>query len=216
MNYRCVILFSLSILVAAIIGVIRFKKIDPAYYPFIICTWIASINEIAGIFITSRGQPTVINNNIYVLIESLLITWQFERWSLFSQHKKTFFLLMAGLLLTWITDSFLISGINQISFYFRLLYSFAIVLMAITVNNNLIFTFKKKLIRSPEFLICTGFILYFTYKILIETFWLYGLNNSKNFRINVYLLLTWINLFVNLIYAIALLWIPKKLRYTVL
>ena len=89
-------------------------------------------------------------------------------------------------------------------------------MMSIHINNMLIVTYRKKLLKNPVFLICSGFIIYFTYKILIEAFWLYGLKAGKGFRINVYLLLTWINLIVNLIYALAMLWIPKKPQHITL
>ena len=62
----------------------------------------------------------------------------------------------------------------------------------------------------PVFLISIGFIIYFTYEILVEAFSLYGLNNSLEFQKNVYMILTYLNLFVNLLYALAILWIPRK------
>ena len=43
---KLIVVFSFSIAIAAIIGWIRFKKINPAYYPFVICIWIGLLNEI--------------------------------------------------------------------------------------------------------------------------------------------------------------------------
>jgi hypothetical protein len=61
-----------------------------------------------------------------------------------------------------------------------------------------------------------GFIAFFTCKILIEIFWVYGLNSSRDFRVEVYRIMTFINLTVNLIYAITLIWMPAKREYTLL
>lgn len=79
--------------------------------------------------------------------------------------------------------------------------------------NRIIITERKSLIRNPVFIICLAFIIYFTYKVLLEIFWLYGLNSSREFRVEVYNIFKYINLFANLIYALAILWIPRKREY---
>jgi len=91
-----------------------------------------------------------------------------------------------------------------------------IVILSIQLNTGLVFTYKKNLLKSPVFLLCSGFTVYFTYKILIEVFWVYGLNASIDFRKNVYIILTWINGLVNILYLIAISCIPAKPRYTAL
>ena len=82
--------------------------------------------------------------------------------------------------------------------------------------NRLILDERSGLIKNSVFLITIGFIVFFTYKILIEIFWVYGLNASRDFRVEVYRIMTYINLAINLIYALAVLWIPKKREYTLL
>jgi len=216
MNYSLVVIFSFSILIGTCIGWVRFKKIEPGFFPFIICISLASFNEICSFTMTYYGYNTTYNNNIYVLAEALLITWQFKNWGLFNNFKNVYLLVMVMIPAAWIAENFILHNISVISFYFRIGYSLLIVLMSIHINNNLILTFRNNVFKSPVFLICSGFIIYFTYKILFEAFWLYGLNASRDFRINVYLLLTWINLFVNLMYAVALLWIPKKPQHITL
>jgi hypothetical protein len=117
------------------------------------------------------------------------------------------------LVITWFFDYRTIQGLGSMNLNFRLFYSFLIVLMSIHVCNRLVFTFNGPLLKSPVFLICTSFILYFTYKILVEVFWIYGLNKAKNFRMDVYIIMAWINALANIIYLLAILCIPKKPRY---
>lgn len=216
MNYWQVIIFSASIWIAAIIGWARFSRIQPGYLPFLICISVASLNELVSFILTRNGYFTIINNNIYVLLEGMLITWQFRNWGLFSRHRIIFYMLLATLSLLWTLENLTSPGQTAINFYFRIAYSFMIVIMSIHINNLLIVTCRGRLLKSPVFLICSGFIIYFTYKILVEAFWLYGLHATRHFRINVYLMLTWINLIVNLIYAVALLWIPRKPQHITL
>lgn len=213
MNYYQVVIFSASVFIATIIGWVRFRKTGPGCFPFLLCLTLASVNEILSFLLTKAGLYTTINNNIYVLFEALLIIWQFKNWGLFGKYNAFFFLLLAAITITWMLDNFLVTDAWNLNLYFRITCSFIIVLMSIHINNTLIITYRRRLLQNPVFLICTGFIIYFTYKILIEAFWLYGLNKSRDFRISVYLLLTWINLFTNLIYAFAMLWIPKRSQH---
>ena len=55
MLYYQLALMSASIFIAAIIGVVRFNKIDPVYYPVISCFWVASVNEIISFGLIENG-----------------------------------------------------------------------------------------------------------------------------------------------------------------
>ena len=87
MSYLIRVIFSFIIVVPVVISWVRFKKINPAYYPFIFCLWIGLINEIASYFCIKYFHNNAVNTNIYSLLESLFITWQFHRWKLFSNTK---------------------------------------------------------------------------------------------------------------------------------
>lgn len=214
MNYSIRLIFSFSIAIAVLISWIRFKKINPTYYPFIFCLWLGLLNEILSYIFSILTHSNALNNNIYVLLESLLITWQFHSWKLFARHNTLFIVILCLLLGTWFVDNFIISKISHFSSYFRMVYSFIIVLMSISVLNMLLATERKSIITNPVFLICVSFIIFYTYKILVEAFWVYGLNSSKEFRLNVYGILLFINVFTNLVYALAVLWMPTKQRFT--
>jgi hypothetical protein len=49
---------------------------------------------------------------------------------------------------------------------------------------------------------------------MMEVFYLYGVNESHTFALKVYLIFNYINLFCNLIYALAALWMPTKMRFS--
>ncbi|HSU29083.1 MAG TPA: hypothetical protein VLJ68_11925 [Chitinophagaceae bacterium] len=214
MNYNLVIIFSLSVSIAAIIGVIRFNKINSTYYPFLFFIWIGLLNEILSFAITQKGGYTGVNNNIYVLIESLLIAWQFRNWGLFLERSSLFTGIVILFLVAWPVEAFLIGGITKTISYFRLIYSFVIVLMSISIINQQLILERKSILKNPIFLICMAFIIYFTYKVIVGAFWLYGLNMSQQFMLNIFTILACINLFANLVYALAVLWIPTKHRFS--
>jgi hypothetical protein len=214
MNYSQIVILSLSIFIAAGIGFVRIKKIDKTCYPFIFCLWLAAVNESISVILATYHINTATNNNVYVLAEALLITWQFKNWGLFLQAGKAFEVCIAIIIGSWIYEYHSWQTLQLIGNNFRILVSFLIVLMSIHLSNQLIYHYRGRLWKSPIFLMVTGLILYFTFKIFIEAFLIYGLNASRSLYKNLFIILTWINLFVNLLYAIAILCIPKKIYYT--
>ena len=213
MNYELIAILAYLIAVPAIIGLFRINRIDPAYYPFIVLLWIGLFNEIINTYCIEVYRSNVINSNIYVLVEALLILYFFRRLELFNKTYQfyLFLLLFAG---TWVAEHFVFFSIWSFNSYFRILYSFTIVLMSISMINRLISSSSGRLIRNSAFLIMIGFIFFFTYKVLIEIFYIYSIEGSEVFGVQVYRLITYINLSVNLLYAIAIIWIPRKREYT--
>jgi hypothetical protein len=212
--YTLAVIFGFSILIAGIIACIRFQRINSSYYPFVFCIWVACINEILSYILGHTVHNTSVNNNIYILLEFLLFTWQFERWGIFKGYRRLLQAILIITVLFWLTENFYISKINRVTFYFRIYYSFLIVLMSITTINQLIISERKTVARNATFLICLGFLIYYTFKVLTQTFWLYGVSVSREFRLNVIYTMLYINLLANLIYALAVLWMPTKQRFS--
>jgi hypothetical protein len=208
MNYYLIVTFSFSILIAGIIGLFRFTKIQKSYYPFLFFVWLGTLNEIVSFLIVQHGGKSIVNNNIYVLLEALVILYFFQM----NQFLKKWVTVTASILFIvgWAIELFFIRNLHEVGIYFRIGYSFVIVLISIETINKILVTGEKQLLKSSMFLICVAFICYFTYKVLINTFWLYGLSKSMHFLSIIYSILIFINLFTNLIYALATLWIPRK------
>lgn len=214
MNFNLAVIFSFSIAIAAIIGWIRFKKINPAYYPFLYCIWLAFLSEIISYLVVRGGHSNAINSNIYMLGEALLIPWQFKNWGLFQRPKYLFPGLLILFTLLWTLESFFIKGITLNISYFKILYSFAIVLMSIQVINNQLMRERRNFLRSPIFLITAAFVFYYINAVIVGVFWLYGLQMSMRFMLKLAWILIYVNLFTNLIYALAVLWMPTKHRFS--
>lgn len=209
-------ILSLAIIFPAVISVVRVRTTDSAYLPFFILLWVGCINELLSIGLMHYGNQTAINNNIYVLLEALLILSFFRTSKISLQKYVVFFLLISSCVVFWMIENFFISTIKHISSYFRIYYSFIVVILSINAINYLLFSERNSLLKLPSFLVSACFVIFFTYKILIEAFWLKGLNNSTPFRDNVYTILVYLNLFVNLVFALVALWIPKKQEHMLL
>lgn len=200
----------LSLLLAGVIGLVRYRGVSPVYYPFLYFVWLGCANELLSTVLVHRGLYTTVNNNIYVLLASGAALWFFQRLGLFDRRPGLFWGLLASFAGVWLYETFVLRDIEQISSYFRMYFSFVIVLCSISAINRILVSTTGAIHTNPVFLIATGFIIFFTYKVLIEAFWLYGLGTSYQFAAMVYQILIYIIFFVNLIYALAALWIPKQ------
>ena len=214
MNYYTSLILGLAILIPAVIGLVRLSKINQAYHPFLILLWVGVLNELVTFHLISNGKSNAINNNIYYLVESILITLQFKKWKLFANSQKLFILIIMLLVFSWILETLVISTIERFASYYIIIFSFITVLMAISMINILISNIKGTLIKNPVFIISAAFILFFTNSVIVEAFYLYGLMLSSQFQVYVVRVMTFINLFVNLTYVFAVLWIPKKYKFS--
>ena len=208
-------LFSITIAVPAIIGLIRYKQVDKRYKPFIWICCLLTLNEVFMYVLIQMRIYTFISYNIVVPVVCLLYLILFKRWGLFAGRKHWFIVLFASLMFVWIADHFLINGyrLNMRTHYFRVCFSLTLVLLAVHTINRLIVTEKKNLMYNSRFLICASLVIYYTYRILLDAFSIKGMSEHFLMQLgdfNRYLLIS-----LNLIFALAALWIPAKKNYTI-
>ena len=129
MNSALVQIFSFSIGIGALIGLVRYRTISRAYLPFLLLLWVGLLNEICSVIIINKGFSNAINNNIYVLLESFLILWGFKNWGLFKDNRKLFVAILFMYAVAWIAVNFLFFSIKTFSSYFNILYSLTTVLI---------------------------------------------------------------------------------------
>ena len=200
-----------SILIAAVLGVIRFRIIQTSYYPLVYVCWIALIAEIVA-SVVQKNSGTLWPSNVYVLFEGLLFVWQFRKWGSFHRREWMFYLIQVAITTLWIVDNFYNHTIHELSSIYRISFSVLLVILAIDHINKLIVHERKSFITNAKFLLCIGVIFFFSYKFTLETFYLYALEKSQNFEfvISIFALQKYVNLFANLLYAYIILWIPRK------
>ena len=205
-----------SIVIASAIGLIRFNKILPLYRPFIIILFLGLINHTLSVIFNETIRNNAVNSNVYVLGESLLYLFLFKNWGAFNKKNTLFYSLFIFLTGLWVYDNLIWHSLHITNSLFRIVSSFILIFLSIGELNKLIITAKKNLFYNAIFLICCGIIIYFSYKAIIEVFFFIQLKASQQFYINIFAILVFVNLFVNLIFAWAVLWIPKKQKSTLL
>ena len=214
MTYTLSVILSFSIAFPAIAGILRYYKINAVYYPFLYCIWVGFFNEIIGVLLAVNGYYNTFNNNLYVLAESILFTWLFNKWGILEKRRNLFYLLIVIFIVTWIAETFLLGRMRHNVSFFRMLYAFVLVLLSIQGLYQQLLLEKRNILTNSIFLICTGFVIYYTFKIIVGIFWLNGLRASLEFQLSINMIMTYINFFVNLIYGAAVVWMPLKHRFS--
>lgn len=201
-----------AIFIAAILGIIRFRKIDKIFYPFIYLCWLAALAELLSHQTLYPKPYNVYVFNIYSIGEYTLITWLMLRWRVISL--TAFRIILIGLSLAWITEFIIFGRITQGANYFNILYALVIVMMSVRCLGWRLMVERGNLIKSPYVIICSAFILYFTTAAIVAAFWMYGTYGSIDFVGAVVDFHYIVNLVANLTYAIAILCMPRKDPFT--
>ncbi|PWT96030.1 MAG: hypothetical protein C5B52_16575 [Bacteroidetes bacterium] len=206
-------LFSLSVLIPAVIGLIRFRHVDDSYRIFIVFLWLGFIAEIANRLLIVTMKTNAPSWNIYNVLEFLILMTLFRKWQVWKGRERWYLPFLIFSLLIWIADVFIFGNIKQFNSYFGIYYCFIIVMFAITNLNKQITTEKGDIIRSPQFIICIGLTIFFTYRLFVEVSLMPVFSISRDFFQRVFDIQVYVNLLVNLIYAIAILCLPRKRIY---
>jgi len=200
--------FSLSILIPFITGVVRFRNISNAYYPLVYLLTIGTITEITS-YIIKNNAPVA---NTYVLIEFIIFCLLFHKQKQILKRKKWLWLMIFSFSALWFIECIVFAKIMSFDLYYRIVYPFALVLLAVNQLNYLIINERNSIIFNPMFILCCAMIIYFSYKCLIEIFYRYAPDSTIGnsiFSIHVY-----INVLFNILLTLVVLCIPKKRTIT--
>jgi hypothetical protein len=224
MNDTIRFILSLSILPAAVLGAVKFRKMDPSYRLFIYYIFFVLGFEVFVYSLMRLAEQQVafsilgVSFNIYAVAEFSLLTWIFHKWGLFNNKQKIFLSVIVVFLLSWFLSTLLTKCFYKRNHYFAIAYSFALIFFSISAFNKLVVQERKSMLRNPKFWICLGIVIFFSYFVISSSVRILIIPNKDNqeffaklLDINVYS-----NLLVNLLYALAITWMPNKKNFTTL
>ena len=202
-------LSSFSVVIAVLISFFILSKADKRFLPFILLLYIGLITELINRYLDTIGMDSQISTNIYALFEILLITWLFTNWGFYKDPKRSIWLVFL-FIAVYVADIFFLPKLHYYTPYFNIFSSLVLVIMSILTINKVILDENKSLVKSATFLICIAFIIHFTNLALVEIFYIYGLTQGITLAARIYDIFQVMNLVTNLIYALAIIWIPRK------
>lgn len=211
MTATVIFLLSLSVVFPFLTGLLRWRIISRRYYPLFILFSLALLVELVTRYaLTNKNLGWVPVNNLYILVESILIPLQFLVWGYMYKKLTTFYIITGVLVLGWVTEHLLLGDITRLHPYFRMFYSLLIVLLSINTINYLVIHEERNLVRHPVFIICTGFIIFFTYQLVYEGIYniVSDLESIDTSKLNTAFSI--INAACNILYGIAFLLVPAR------
>jgi hypothetical protein len=96
------------------------------------------------------------------------------------------------------------------------LYAFALIFFSVNTFNKMVVHERTSIYRNPKFWICLGIIIFYSFFIVVFTTGLSLFEHSMStvFRSELWKISVYSNLLVNLLYAAAVICIPRKKNYT--
>lgn len=208
-----IFVMSFSILPAVLISGWRFRAILPSSRPFVYMTWLALLNDGLNNILTYPGRANAWNNNLYILLEWILLAWQMRIWSGPGKHIIRYQIITWVIIAVWLVDMLFLGNINRFSGIFRVCYSFMVVVLAIDRMNHVITGNRTHLFTNAVFLVSYGLIVFFSYRLLIEILLVLHVHQTPHFGFVLFWVMAFINVFCNLLFSIAALCLPEKKRF---
>jgi hypothetical protein len=195
-------------------SIVRRKHIHRSFYPFIMITWIGLLCEVLPAVIHAWRKVGALSGNIYGLVEPIFWFWLFHNWGRLPYKWINGYSLWLFLFVIWIIDNVLLHSITTTNTIHMVVYSFCMVFLAMEQLNYQIVTVRHELLKDSSFIICLGLLIFFASRAFLEVFYMLHLRMSWDFYGNLMLIMFAINLFCNLIFGVAILWIKKKQKFT--
>ncbi len=215
-------LLSFTIVFPLILGLVRMNRIRASYLPFLLYLLLAFTSEVVSQISIRLIKSNTIALNIYNLLEAGMILYIFYAWGFLRKRRQLMIALSVLFLTIWSVENLALGRLEDdlsSSSPFVMVYSLVMVLLSINEINSLIAAYSGHLFRNARFLICLGFITIGVYSLITEgflliteKFLLVDLVNSRLFR-KIFSLFAFINAFVNIVYAIAVYYMPVRDDY---
>jgi hypothetical protein len=207
------LLSAFSIVVPFIAAMIRIKVLGRKYRPVVILLTIGLFNEVFSSIVVKYYHNNALNGNLYVLIEYLLIIWQFNRFRVISRVFRTI-IISVGIGI-WLTDNFILHSITQNNSLFRMLASLCIVYLSMDKASQLLFFNGPVLFKNTDLLICLGFFAFFTIKTYVEIFNTFTIPVKLEFYEDLWTILAVFNFITNILLTLSIVCFRQKQEYII-
>jgi hypothetical protein len=211
--YYVSLLSALSIVVPFIAAMGRIKVLGRKYRPMVILLTLGLFNEVFSSIVVKYYHSNALNGNLFVLIEYLLIIWQFNRFHMMSSLFRTIIISLGiGI---WLTDNFLLHSITNNNSLFRMLASLCIVYLSMDKASQLLFFNGPVLFKNTDLLICLGFFAFFTIKTYVEIFNVFTIPVKLVFYEGLWTILAVFNFITNILLTFAIICFRPKQEYII-
>jgi len=202
------------LLSTGILAAVRMARIDSEYHPLVYILLSSGFHQLGDGVLKTQGYQTAMNDNIYGLLEFMLVTWQFYRWGLWRGRGLGVVVVVGVMITGWLVETIWRWDGLRVNSVFMVMRALVIILMSVQMFARVFYTQGVQLHRHPVFLVCLSFIIFYSYDSLVEFFWINGLQEQNMVRQRIFLLQSVVQLFTHLLLFVSFLWIPLKRVYS--
>ena len=197
----------------ALLGLYRYKRVEPAFHPFILTLVFSLFTELAIKVMKERENYTLYFPlaNFYILVNVLLFYFFFWKVKVITPLYKRAFIF--GFILCSVAGGFVNNPLRAFPYYTAVLFSVYILAVAVKLLSMQVFETRVHILRNPLFYIAAGALLFYAMSIF-STLLGIAVTGNANLDWYVYVAEKIVNVFHYLLFLLAVLWIPrKKLQY---
>lgn len=210
------ILVAFSSVIPFIIGVFKYNKISKSDKPFIYLMGFYFLVEIVTSLLLLYKAENVSTRimNLFVLIDFIALYLLVSKW--INRKCSSYELIILALtFIFWNFENFIFSTISTTNIYFRIIYSFLISIKSIELLNIKISLNKRNIWQDSHFLIASTFLIYYSYKAIYESIYLFCLDTAPNIATNAFKGLIVVNFITYILYAIGILCMNKRVQMSI-
>jgi hypothetical protein len=210
--FQISIISACSILLPLIASMLRFKLLYQRYFPLVLLLWIGFFNELISYTSIRMYGSNLANANLYTLIEFILLLWFFHRLNAGNSIKLIVAVFLG--ISAWVIENLILYHFWNDNLVFRLISFLSVVFLSIDKINQLLFNSTQTPYKKIDLLFALSIFISFAYQSYIMIFALFSIHLPPEFYVKLWWILSILNILTNFVYMIAILWIPKQLKYT--
>lgn len=213
MPYVLSVIMAFSIVLPAFTGLYRYRYLQPDDRLFVMILCLGVLNETASLTAVYVAGTNAVTFNCYILAESILLLVMFYRWGIRESSRKAIF---AGstLVVVWLIDNVYNNNIQNFYGAFGLYSSLVMMYYSIRYISRCIVFDNGNLLRNGRCMACIGLLLYFSIKIITDTFFIIDLGISRELEGQILFNISIMNVVANIIYFYAFLCLKQKAEFT--
>lgn len=207
-DFGLLLVSACSILIPFLAAIVRYRRLSYRFTPLWFLLLAGTLNELISYASARWLRNNQVNANYYILVEFLLLAWQFRRMD--AQSNRTIIMATITGLLLWVTDNIWLHNISQANVLFRISSSLMITYFSIDTATRLLLGGSADAYQKTDLTLCLSIFVYHTYRSFILLFSYFSIHPYSVFSRKLWLTLAFINILIHLIYTLAILWIPKQ------
>jgi len=198
-----------TIAIGAYIAISRYKTLGLLYRPLIFYVLIRLVWHTAEQFLIKYDQPVGLYENIFSILEFVLLSWQLVNWLYNDRIRKLFPFILAAVIALWLCETMLVAHWQHPAYYthilgYLLLAPAAVHLMAGTLRG------QNELLQNSVFLCSLSIVIAAPLVVVMDSVLISGMERDMLYTTYFFLFRHAFDIVFNIFYSNAILCIPRQ------